>query len=85
MKRGLTYQRHVHVPINYDGITFEHGLKIDLLVEGQVICKVKAAEFVNPVLEAQVVSHLKITGNRMGFVINFYVVNMNQGIRRVMI
>jgi len=81
-KRGLSYQRQVDVPIVYDGLVFEEGLRLDVLVEGQVICELKALETVNPVWEAQILSHLKLTGNRLGFLINFNVSNIGQGIKR---
>ena len=84
-KRGLNYQRQLNIPIVYDGITFNEGLRLDVLVENQVICELKALENVNPVWEAQILSHLKITGNRLGYLINFNVPLMKQGIRRYVV
>lgn len=84
-KRGLTYQRQVKVPVVYDGINFEEGLQLDVLVEGQVVCELKVLENVNPVWEAQLLSHLKLTGNRLGFLINFNVVKLKDGIRRFVV
>jgi len=55
------------------GITFEEGLRLDLLVENKVIVEIKAVETVNPVWDAQVLSHLKLTGLRLGYLINFNV------------
>ena len=52
------------------------------LVEDQIICELKAIEIVNPVWEAQVLSHLKLTNNRLGYLINFNVPLMKQGIKR---
>ncbi len=81
-KRGLNYQRQKDIPIVYDGIAFKEGLRLDVLVEGLVICELKAVDIVNPVWDAQVLSHLNLTGKRLGFLINFYVVNIGKGIKR---
>lgn len=81
-KRGLNHQRQKDIPIVYDGITFKEGLRLDVLVEGLVICELKAVDIVNPVWDAQVLSHLKLTGKRLGFLINFNVVNIGKGIKR---
>ncbi|MBN2610013.1 MAG: GxxExxY protein [Bacteroidales bacterium] len=81
-KRGLTYQRQKDIPIIYDGLQFDEGLRLDVLVEEQVICELKALENVNPVWEAQVLSHLKLTNKRLGYLINFNVVNIGHGIKR---
>lgn len=83
LKKGdLTYERQVSVQIVYDGITFKEGLRLDVLVESSVICELKALETVNPVWEAQIISHLKLTDNRLGYLINFNVPLMKNGIRR---
>jgi GxxExxY protein len=84
-KRGLRYQRQVDIPIVYDNLTFEEGLRLDVLVEDCIICELKALETVNPVWEAQILSHLKLTGNRLGFLINFNVPKIKDGIRRFVI
>lgn len=81
-KRGLSYQRQIEIPVVYDGIIFEEGLRLDVLVENQVICELKALETVNPIWEAQILSHLKITNNRLGYLINFNVSNIGKGISR---
>lgn len=81
-KRGLSYERQVDVPIVYDGIRFEEGLRLDVLVEGEIICELKAVDEMNPVWHAQVLSHLTLTQKRLGFLINFNVIRINQGIKR---
>ncbi len=70
-KRGLKYQRQVDIPIIYDGITFNEGLRSNVLMEEIIICELKAVDELNPVWEAQLLSHLKLTGKRLGFLINF--------------
>jgi len=81
-KRGLTYQRQVDIPITYDGLVFNEGLRLDVIVKNEIICELKAMEIVNPVWEAQVLSHLKLTNKRLGFLINFNVSNIGEGIKR---
>lgn len=61
VKRGLNYNRQVDIPVVYDGLIFNEGLRLDVLVENEIICELKALEIINPVWEAQVISHLKLT------------------------
>lgn len=84
-KRGLKYQRQVDIPIVYDGITFDEGLRLDVLVEELIICELKAVDEINPVWEAQILSHLKLTDKRLGFLINFNVRLIKNGIKRFII
>ena len=84
-KRGLRWERQMDVPIVYNGLTFNEGLKLDVLVEDLIICELKAVDEVNPVWEAQLLSHLKLTGKRLGFLINFNVPRIKDGIRRIIL
>jgi GxxExxY protein len=81
-KLGYDVKRQVDVPISYDGIIFEEGLRLDLLINDLVIAELKAIETVNPVWEAQLISHLKLTKLKLGFLINFNVPLIKNGIRR---
>ncbi len=72
-KRNMSYRRQVDIPIVYDGLTFNEGLRLDVLVENLIVCELKAVDKFNPVWEAQLLSHLKLTGKRLGFLINFNV------------
>ncbi|MFH1197069.1 MAG: GxxExxY protein [bacterium] len=81
-KAGLNVRRQLDIPIKYDGLIFEEGLRLDLLVEDLVISELKAVEQVNPVWDAQILSHLKLTGLRLGYLINFNVPLIKQGIKR---
>ncbi len=81
-KKGLKYQRQVDIPIVYDNLQFNEGLRIDVIVEDVIICELKALENVNPVWEAQILSHLKLTDKRLGYLINFNVPRIKNGIRR---
>lgn len=84
-KRGLQFQRQVDIPIVYDQLKFNEGLRLDVLVEDSVICELKAIEIINPVWDAQVLSHLKLTGLRLGYLINFNVPMIKAGIKRFVV
>lgn len=81
-KFGLNVERQLEIPICYDGLVFDEGLRLDLLVENKVIIELKAVEIVNPVWEAQIISHLTLTKMRLGYLINFNVPLIRDGIRR---
>ncbi|MEE8397353.1 MAG: GxxExxY protein [Desulfobacterales bacterium] len=84
-KRELKHKRQVDVPIVYDGLTFDEGLRLDVLVEDLIICELKAVDKVNSLWEAQLLSHLKLTGKRLGFLINFNVPLIKNGIKRIIL
>lgn len=82
-KSGYSVGRQVVLPIVYDGLKFKEGLRVDILVEDLVIAELKAVDQVNAVWQAQVLSHLKLAKLRLGFVINFNVPQIRNGIKRV--
>ena len=84
-KRGLQFRRQVDIPITYDGMIFDEGLRLDVLVEDLIICELKAVDEMHPVWKAQLISHLKLTGKRLGFLINFNVPVMKNGIKRIIV
>lgn len=84
-KRGLRHLRQVETPIVYDGILFNEGLRLDVLVEDVIICELKAVDEVNSVWEAQLLSHLKLSNKKLGFLINFNVPRIKDGIKRIIV
>lgn len=84
-KRGIDFKRQVQAPIIYDDLVIDNGFIIDILVDGVVLVELKAQEYQNPIWEAQLLSYLKLTKLRVGFVINFHVPRMQEGIKRVTI
>ena len=82
-KRGLPVETQVPIPILYDGILLEAGLRLDLLVGKRLI--IKAVEQMNRVYKAQVLTYLKLTGLRLALMINFNVVLIKDGIERVIL
>ena len=81
-KAGFEVKRQVEVPIIYDGVTLKEYLRLDIIVESSIIIEVKAVDIVNPVWNAQIISHLKLTKNELGFLINFNVPLIKNGIKR---
>lgn len=78
-KQGAEYKRQVVVPILYDGISFNEGLRLDVLVDDLVICELKAVDEVNRIWEAQLITYLKLAKKRLGFLINFNVSVIKKG------
>jgi GxxExxY protein len=84
-KAGLNYKRQVYVPITYDDVVLESALRLDVFVEDLVICELKATEDMNPVFKAQLLSHMKLMEKRLGYLINFNVPVMKNGIKRMIL
>lgn len=84
-KRGIDFKKHVNAPIIYDDLTIDDGLRIDILVDGLIIIQVKTQEIEHPIWEAQLLSYLKLTKLQLGFVLNFHVPAMKDGIKRVVL
>ena len=84
-KRELKYRRQVDIPITYAGMIFDEGLRLDVFVEDLIICELKAVDEMNPVWKAQLLSHLKLIDKRLGFLINFNVPLIKDGIKRIIL
>ena len=81
-KAGYEVKRQIDIPICYDGIQFDEGLRLDLLVNGLVVVELKAINLVNPIWDAQIISRLKLTNLKLGYLINFNVPLIKNGIKR---
>ena len=84
-EEGFLIKRQLEIPIEFERIIFDEGLRLDIMVNDLVVCELKALETVNPVWEAQLLSHLKLTGKRLGFLINFNVPLIKDGIKRMVL
>ncbi len=82
-KRGLQVVSQETLPLHYDGLTIDAGYRIDLMVEDSVIVELKAVEKVLPIHEAQLLSYLKLSNKKVGLLINFNVVHLKNGIKRI--
>ena len=82
-QRGLQVATQVSLPISYEDVQLDAGYRIDLLVETQVIVELKAVEKMIPLYDAQLLSYLKLSGNKIGLLINFHVVRLKDGSKRM--
>jgi len=83
--RGIKVARQVALPAVYKGKKLEAGFRVDLLVEDELVVEIKAVELMNPVFTAQVMTYLKLSEKRLGFLINFNVPKIREGIKRIVI
>ena len=82
-KRGLAVRRQVPVPIRYEEMIFEEGFRADLVVGECLVVELKSVEALAPVHGKQVLTQLRLSGHRLGLLINFGEVHLKDGIKRV--
>ncbi|MCX7855588.1 MAG: GxxExxY protein [Anaerolineae bacterium] len=82
---NIPFERQKPVPVVYKGIRLDCGFRVDLLVGNLVVVELKAVDALMPVHQAQVLTYLKLTGCRLGLLINFNVVRLREGIKRVVL
>jgi len=82
-KSGLSVQSQVDLPVEYDGVVLEVGYRLDILIEGKVIVEVKAVKEIAPIHQAQLMSYLKLSGMKLGLLMNFHETRLKDGIRRL--
>ena len=83
LKIGYNVEKEKPMPIIYDGIKFDYGYRIDLLIEDKVVVELKAVEALNDVHLAQILTYLKLGNYKLGLLINFNVISLKNGIRRI--
>lgn len=83
VQRGLKIERQKELPVVYRDAKVDCGYRIDLLVEGAVVVELKAVERLERIHEAQLLSYLKLSGLRVGLLINFNVMMLKEGIKRM--
>lgn len=81
--RGLQVESQVVVPVEFDGLRFEAGFRADLIVAGKVIVELKSVEAVKPVHKKQLLTYLRLTGLKLGYLLNFNTDLMKNGITRI--
>ena len=84
-KRGLEAAGQVALPVVYEGRKIELGYRIDLLVENLVIVEIKSIDTIHPVHQAQLLTYLRLSGVGVGLLINFNVVHLRDGIKRMVV
>ena len=81
-KRDIAFVKQMPAPVIYDGIMLETGFRIDIMVNNQIIIELKAVEKLTPLHDAQLLTYLKLTGKRLGLLINFNSTLIKNGIKR---
>ena len=82
-KRGMKAERQVALPVVYDGVRIELGYRLDLLVENEIIVELKAVERLTRIHEAQLLSYLKLSNKKIGLLLNFNVLRLRDGVKRM--
>ncbi len=83
IQRGFHVKRQVALPVTYDGIHLDAGYRLDLLVSDTVVVELKAVSELTALHKAQLLSYLKLSGRKVGLLINFNVVHLREGIKRM--
>ena len=82
-ERGLEVREQEHLPVVYKSIHLDCGYRMDLVVENVIVVEIKAAEQLAPIHQAQLLSYLRISGKRVGLLINFHARILKQGLKRI--
>ena len=82
---GMTVETQIPMPVEYKGIRMECGYRIDLRVDKKVIVEIKSVDAIHPVHLAQVMTYLKLTGDKLGYILNFNEPHLKNGIQRVVL
>ena len=82
-KLGLSARRQVLIPIKYEALTVDNGYRVDLLIDNQVVIELKAVEAILPVHRSQLLSYLRLGPFKLGYLLNFHVAHMRDGIVRM--
>ncbi|MES2807818.1 MAG: GxxExxY protein [Bacteroidota bacterium] len=83
LKKGLYVEKEKPLPLIYEEIRLDCGYRLDLLVENKLIIEIKAVDGLNDIHLAQVLTYLKVSGCRLGLLMNFNVLKVKDGIRRI--
>ena len=82
-KRGISYETQAPVPLVYEGVNIEAGLRLDLLVEKSIVLELKSVDKLLPIHHSQLLTYLKLTNLRLGLLINFNVGMFKEGVKRI--
>jgi GxxExxY protein len=83
IKEGLMVERQKALPVVYDDIKLDAGYRIDIMVNNQVILEIKSVDEIAPIHQAQLMTYLKLSGLKLGLLLNFNVKDMKKGIKRI--
>lgn len=82
-QKGIHFERQKALPIQYKSIQLEYGYRIDLLVENCVVVELKSVEALNPIHDAQILTYMKFSEKKIGLLINFNVLILKDGLKRL--
>lgn len=82
-KHNIPHARQVSFPLVYDGQRLPYGVRLDVLVDNRIVCELKSVASLSPVFVAQILTQLKLVELHLGFLINFHVALIKEGIRRI--
>jgi GxxExxY protein len=82
-KRGIEVRQQLELPVVYDGVNIDAKYRIDLLVENQVIVEVKSVDKLAPIHEAQLLTYMKLSQIKVGFLLNFNTIHLMDGLKRM--
>jgi GxxExxY protein len=82
-KRGMRIRKQVPLPVRYEELTVDNGYRIDILVEDKVVVELKAVAAILPVHRGQLLSYLRLGGFKLGYLLNFHVPQMREGVVRM--
>jgi GxxExxY protein len=82
-RMGLSFERQVHLPIVYKGVRPDCGYKMDLVVEDSVVLELKTVDQLLPIHTAQLLTYLRLSGKRVGLLLNFHAPILTKGIKRL--
>jgi GxxExxY protein len=82
-RKGMHFERQVGIPVIYENVKMELGFRADIIVEDKVIIELKSVEAVAPVHKKQLLTYLKVTGKKLGLLINFNEALLKDGINRI--
>ena len=83
--RNISFERQKPIPLEYKGISLDCGYRIDIIVENKIVLELKCVDTIIPVHEAQLLTYLKLSGIKVGFILNFHVSVMRDGIKRMVL
>ncbi|HSI14476.1 MAG TPA: GxxExxY protein [Chthoniobacter sp.] len=83
--RQISFQRQLPQPIEYKGVKLDCGYRLDLLVSGRIVVEIKAVDALHPIHTAQLLTYLKLSGHRVGLLLNFHSAVLKDGIKRLVL
>jgi GxxExxY protein len=85
MKAGIRFERQKGLPLRYKEVTLDCGYRLDIVVEGQIVLELKSIDAILPIHQAQLLTYLKLSGHKVGLLINFNSLIVSENIKRIVL